>query len=100
MPKTLISTVFEVAKVAPARHPYPVLAKLQEEVGELATEVNISTGFLNKPAGKDGINGEAVDVIITALDMIFIDNPNVTEEEILELVQKKVNKWKSYLPNQ
>lgn len=94
----MFNKVFSVASVAPPRHPYAVLAKLQEEVGELAQEVNIEAGFLNKEPGKDGVIGEAVDVIIAALDMVYLAKPDITEEELNSIISKKVDKWKSHLP--
>lgn len=65
-----------------------------EEVGELSTEVNIKEGYSEKPKGKDGIIGEAVDVILCAVDLIYINNPEVTEEEVRSIVTKKLAKWR------
>lgn len=43
---------------------------LMSEAGELAEEINIKNGRSSKPVGKDGIVGEAVDVILCAFDVI------------------------------
>lgn len=91
----MIQEVFEIARKAPFRNKYQVLAKLMEEVGELAEEINISQGFIQKPEGKDGVIGEAIDVIQCALDIIWLHTPSITEEEVLELLSKKNTKWES-----
>lgn len=71
--------------------------KLQEEVGELSTEVNIKLGNLPKKApGEDGIIGEACDVIIAALDVIYMVDNNIKTEDILKVMESKLNKWESY----
>ena len=70
--------------------------KLVEEVGELATEVNVTLGNLpESKRGVDGILGESCDVIICALDIIHQDNKNVTEEEILQMLKQKSKKWQA-----
>jgi hypothetical protein len=47
-----------------------------------------------KTEGPDGVIGEAVDVLICALDIIKVHKPEITEEEIIKLVQDKCAKWK------
>ncbi|AFF28292.1 gp295 [Sphingomonas phage PAU] len=92
--KSIISKVLKVAETAQPRNIENVMLKVQEEVGELATEVNVKSGFLGQhKAGKDGILGEACDSIIALLDIIYLDNPNVTEEDIAKTIKKKVKKW-------
>lgn len=91
----MIEEIFETSRViANNRNRQSVLAYLMEEAGELATEVNIKEGHSEKPEGKDGILGEAVDVVLCAVDMIYIDNPEITEEEILAVIRKKLAKWR------
>lgn len=69
--------------------------KLVEEVGELSTEVNIGLGNLPKSkGGDDGVLGEACDVIITALDIIYQDNKNVSVEDIENAIERKITKWR------
>jgi hypothetical protein len=57
------------------------------EVEELRTAILYNDG-------DDGTFGEAIDVILCALDVIFLDNPNVTKEDITAYAVKKLNKWK------
>lgn len=75
------------------REPKDVLMALMEEVGELATEVAIDDGFKNKEPSEDGIVGEAIDVMLCALDVVFVAYPELTEKEINAITLKKCNKW-------
>lgn len=70
-----------------------VLLHLVQELGELTTEIQIEGGHIQKTPSDDGIVGEAIDVIICALDIIRIHDPEITEEEIISYCQKKLNKW-------
>lgn len=77
------------------------LAKLVEEVGELAIEIQITKGHLPKEkGGVDGVVGEAVDVINIALDIIFLHmaangmtNSYQIEEMIQAISSKKLSRW-------
>lgn len=90
----MIKNVFEVSdKVKNNRTPSTVLLHLVQEIGELSTEIQIEEGHIQKTPSDDGIVGEAIDVIICALDIIRIHNPEITEEEIISYCQKKLNKW-------
>lgn len=78
------------------RSPYNVLTHLTSEVGELATEIEIKYGMVkNKQPGKDGVIGEAIDIIICAVDIIYIENPQITIDEILDIVKSKLVKWEN-----
>lgn len=80
--------------IVDGRTKYAVLAKATEEQGELAQEVMIDAGHHYKPAGKDGIIGESIDMIICGVDMIFQVDPNFTEQEMQEILVRKLAKWK------
>lgn len=76
---------------------HQMFIKLSEECGELAQEILIednASGFQHKVRGSDGINGEAVDVIIVALSLFF--NNGGTIEELSATINKKCQKWQSY----
>jgi NTP pyrophosphatase (non-canonical NTP hydrolase) len=90
----MIKEVFETGSSIPERSKLGILCSLVEEVGELSTEVSISEGLSYKTEGPDGVIGEAVDVLICALDIIKVHKPEITEEEIIKLVQDKCAKWK------
>lgn len=85
--------LFASAGIRDGRNQYTILAKATEEIGELAQEVMIAAGDHYKPAGKDGVIGEGVDLMICAIDMIASEDPCITEEEILVIVRRKLGKW-------
>lgn len=93
----MIKTTFTASRLAKdGRTPKEVLMVLMEEVGELATEISIETGFKkNREPSEDGVVGEAVDVILAALDIIAIHRPDITEKELKSLALSKCNKWLS-----
>lgn len=70
-----------------------VLTHTMEELGELATECKIANGRSYKTAGPDGIVGEAIDGILCNLDMIYVENPDLTEDEFNSMVKAKCEKW-------
>lgn len=70
-----------------------IMHAVTEETGELATEVAISLGYKKRTPGPDGVIGEAVDLIITAVDMINAERPGITVDEIRHIVVNKCNKW-------
>lgn len=72
---------------------YSVLSSVTSEVGELAEEVAIKNGDSYKKEGADGVVGEAVDVIIAALDLIWIADPTLTERCIGKIAEAKCAKW-------
>lgn len=60
---------------------------LREEVDELEAEV------FGYERGDDGIPGEAVDVILCALDLIYKAAPEWSNEDIVAYAEKKCEKW-------
>lgn len=71
---------------------HTVFDHMLSEVHELEMEFN--------SLGEDGVIGEAVDVILCALDVIYQDNPNVTEDDIARVVERKLTKWVRLYGNQ
>lgn len=69
-----------------------VLSAMMTEVGELAEEVRVQKG-LSQKGDVDGVFGEAVDVILCAVDMIYVDNPDITVKEIEDYIALKLKKW-------
>jgi hypothetical protein len=82
--ETVRHYVFEVRN---GRSVGDAFGSLRSEVDELETEVE--TGG----AGTDGIKGEAMDVINSALDVLFLAHPEVTFREIDALMEEKCRKW-------
>lgn len=100
MNNTLISHILKTSKnVKNSRNLHTILSKCMEEIAELSVEVNIETGLSNKNKGEDGIKGEAIDAIITLVDLIYLYDENVTENELIEIASLKLNKWVNSLRN-
>jgi hypothetical protein len=95
--KTLFSTVFDAAQKADIYHATrdrnSIFNHAMSEMGEIALEINIANGQSYKEAGPDGIVGEALDAIASLLDLIYIENPDITEEELVQKLQPKMHKW-------
>lgn len=91
----MINKIIETCSRIKGIHtPIRTILKIQEEVGELATEVSIQEGLLPyKTPGIDGVIGEACDVIISTVDLIYLNNPEVKESDILEIINNKLKKW-------
>jgi hypothetical protein len=72
----LTAVVLDVARdvriVEASRLPTDVLVHLLSEYGELAEEVAIATGSSYKPEGADGVVGEAIDVVLCAVDLVYV----------------------------
>jgi hypothetical protein len=60
---------------------------LHDELRELNMEMY---GY---ESGEDGIAGEAIDVILCALDLIFKAAPDMTDADIVAYADKKCQKW-------
>jgi hypothetical protein len=64
---------------------------LNEMTEELEPEITaVEEG---RPEGEDGVVGEAMDVILCKLDMIFEHRPDITRDELLALALRKCQKW-------
>lgn len=74
------------------RTTFNILNHLKGEVTELEEE-------LNGANGTDGVIGESVDVLLCVLDIICLEQPNITTDELNIIVLKKLNKWKRRYSN-
>lgn len=91
-----LKTALDVTKeVKTSRTTQDILTHLMTEVGELAQEIQISEGKSYKEQGKDGVIGEAIDVIACAIDIITKYDPSVTEDDLTIILTKKLEKWKN-----
>lgn len=96
MQATLVSETFKYSdQVKNNRDVFYVLSKCVEELGELSVELQIAAGVSYKEAGRDGIVGEAIDLITCALDMIRITHPELSEDELVAIAIPKLEKWKA-----
>lgn len=90
----IMQLIWETSKrIRDHRNKYKVYAKAGEEMGELSQEIMIDEGDHYKEPGKDGVIGEAIDVIICMGDMIYQQDPEITEQEVLAIAERKLNKW-------
>lgn len=83
----------ENAGTHPKRTLHSVFLQAQAEMGELAEEINIHTGLLKKPSGKDGVIGEAIDSILCLLDLIHVLDPDVAQGVVNDIADIKLQKW-------
>lgn len=74
-----------------------VLKKCLEELGELSLELQIDAGLSYKEPGADGVEGEAVDLAICAMDMFALQYPGLPpkliEAEFYKKMNEKLEKW-------
>lgn len=70
-----------------------VYTKISEEFHEIHEEILIQQGFLiNQPQGKDGICGEAMDLLISAVDLFALNTQdNKTPKEVETLLFKHIS---------
>jgi NTP pyrophosphatase (non-canonical NTP hydrolase) len=93
--KTIVTEVFTASEqVNDGRTLQDVLTHMITEVGELAQEIQIDTGKSNRLPSADGVVGEAIDVVACALDVIHLQSPSLTEEDLVAIMQLKLQKWK------
>lgn len=86
--KDLFAVVREYSnQIKNGRKPHDIFNYLLDEVRELEEEM------FGVGDGKDGIAGEAVDVILCALDLIFKVEPNWTDQDIVKYAETKCEKW-------
>lgn len=62
-----------------------------DELIELKDEIVLKEA--GETAGPDGIVGEAIDLIACALDIIFVEAPETTDDEINAILVRKCEKW-------
>ncbi len=90
----LLDTVRHFSKaVVDGRTKRDIHNHLMSETNELHDEIVYDDAKWG-PAGPDGIMGESIDVILCALDLIFKDKPDITNDEIEAYVLMKLEKWK------
>ncbi|MNV43263.1 hypothetical protein D3C71_1349720 [compost metagenome] len=68
-----------------------ISAHMRGEHDELDIEIEKVEQGLSE--GPDGIVGENIDIIACALDSIFEHAPDITDEEIYNIMDRKCRKW-------
>lgn len=70
-----------------------ILFSLMEEVGELATEINIENGTKDREPSEDGVEGEAIDVLVVIGDLLTSLFGSLESAELRTKVAAKLAKW-------
>jgi hypothetical protein len=88
----IIGVVWEYSdRIRDGRKHYHVYEHGMLEMEELREE--LAKDLLGLSPGEDGIAGEAVDVILCMLDVIYIAHPEMSGTDVLEIVKRKCAKW-------
>jgi hypothetical protein len=91
--KAASRTVDENSRVAKRRTLDSVCHSTGAEYGELCEEIMIVNGQSYKTPGKDGVVGEAIDIIACLLDLIHVYDPSITEDQLNTIMATKCAKW-------
>lgn len=87
-----VDKIIEVCKrIENDRSLTSVFDALIREVAELKEE--ILNHINDKPPGPDGIQGEVVDILLCAVDILYQYNPSISKDYISHIVTKKLEKW-------
>lgn len=82
----------------PPRDTASVFFHASSELGELAEEILIDRGLSYKKPGADGVVGEAIDTIISLVDLIYVHAKSkgisISEQDLIDIAEKKLQKWK------
>ena len=91
--KTVVEKIFSVCEtINSERNIQSVMDHLEGETWELRQEV-LATYRKDIVTGDDGVVGEAVDVILCALDIIKQRHPEFQEKDLHAVVDRKLAKW-------
>ena len=94
----MINAIFKIAQYdANKWSPLVRNAKIMEEVGEFSEALLFKLGHLPHKKMKEPIEGEAADVILCILDTLASVYPEMTHDELSEMLEKqlikKSQKW-------
>ncbi|NDV50641.1 hypothetical protein [Salipiger sp. PrR003] len=81
----LAHTTNWVSRFVPARSVPNVALATLSELGELAEEVNIQTGYCPKEPDVDGVVGEVADVLICLGDLVWTTFPDEEDRTYVEM---------------
>lgn len=99
----MIKQLFALAKSYNTWVPLARNSKLMEEVGEFSEALLFKLGYLPHKTVKEPIEGEAADIIICVVDTLQSVYPDLSPDELTEMLQKqlakKSEKWKDVMIN-
>lgn len=92
MSKDITAIVFDYSdQIDNNRNINSIFNHLKGEVDELSDEIKLVEN--GDEAGPDGVVGEAVDIMLCAIDLIRRFNPNITADDVNQIAIKKCEKW-------
>lgn len=100
MQNSLIAKILAMSNEVkgPPRNTASVFFHASSEIGELAEEILIAKGLSYKKPGADGVIGEAIDAIISLVDLIYVHAKSegicISEQGLIDIAEKKLQKWK------
>lgn len=98
MKKSSIDKILEVCRrIRNNRDLNSIFKHASGEMVELKEEIDDYHNYL--PAGLDGVTGEAIDVILCMMDIIYMHNEKITEAEIYAIICRKLEKWERLYSN-
>lgn len=92
-PNIILQMIETTSKKVGTGDTQAILLSLMEEVGELATEINIENGTKKRFASVDGVEGEAIDVLIVVCDLLTSLFGSLGSSELRARVAGKLAKW-------
>lgn len=92
-PNVILQMIETTSKKVGTGDTQAILLSLMEEVGELATEINIENGTKKRFASVDGVEGEAIDVLIVVCDLLTSLYGSLDSELLKTRVAGKLAKW-------
>lgn len=99
--ESLVNLVFATSdRIKNGRGIQHVLHAVVSELGELNDEVAIECGMSYKTPSVDGVIGEAIDLIVSAIDLIRVHSPLLTEQELCKIAELKLQKWERKVSDQ
>lgn len=93
--KDILDIVFDTSnKIDNGRTVQSIGYAVSEEVGELSKEIRVKyMPDCYKTGDKDGILGEACDILISTIDLMYVEG--CSKEDIINTIVKKTNAWKN-----
>lgn len=89
---TLVSTVLDACRIIrDGRSFEDIYMHALSELGELAIEVSIAEGrAAGRLAGIDGVTGEALDLVLCAVDLIHTRDEAITDRDLVSALNSRV----------
>lgn len=83
MSRLILKICSTASSIDNGRNADDILDYALTELGELAEEIVIANGRSYKPAGKDGVSGEAIDLTLCLVDLLLATDPEHMQRDAL-----------------